>query len=391
MRPVRWGIIGAGGIARRLSACFPAAPNNVGYAIASRSGERAAAFAREFGFPVAYGSYEELVADPHVDAVYVATPHPQHLPHAQLALRAGKPTLCEKPFTVNAGEARALIATARECGVFLMEAMWTRFFPAYQRALALLAAGEIGALTYLSAEIGFRSRAGAESRLFDPGLAGGALLDVGVYPVALAADCFGGPPMRMNALAHLTAAKCPHAHLTAAKCPHAHLTAAKGDPTDRPHAHIGATGVDERLALQFGYAGGALCSLRCSIRDEMAGGAHLMGERGEITLHAPWWACQRLTVRRDGQAAAEFDFPAAAEGYEYQLEEFARLPAGGGAGDARACRWRNRWRSWRRWTQCGRRLGCGTRLSDDTSCRWDDTLGRRTTLRVFLTTLRVVC
>ena len=309
MRPVRWGIIGAGGIARRLSACFSATPNNVGYAIASRSGERAAAFAREFGFPVAYGSYEELVADPNVDAVYIATPHPQHLPHGQLALRAGKPTLCEKPFTVNAGEARALIATARECGVFLMEAMWTRFFPAYQRALALLAAGEIGALTYLSAEIGFRSRAGAESRLFDPHLAGGALLDVGVYPVALALDCFGGRPMRMNALAHLTAAKCPHAHLTAAKC---------------PHAHIGATGVDERLALQFGYAGGGIASLRCSIRDEMAGGAHLMGERGEITLHAPWWACQRLTVRRAGQAAQELDFPAVAEGYEYQLEEFAR-------------------------------------------------------------------
>ncbi len=300
MTPIRWGIIGAGGIARRLSRCFPAAPNNVGYAIASRSEERAAAFAREFGFPVVHSSYETLVADPNVDAVYVATTHPQHLSHGQLALRAGKPTLCEKPFTVNAEEARALIATARECGVFLMEAMWTRFFPAYQRALALLAAGEIGALTYLSAEIGFRSRAGAESRLFDPALAGGALLDVGVYPVALALDCFGGQPEQIGALAHL-----------------------------------GATGVDERVAMQFGFAGGArltaakcphaLASLRCSIRDEMAGGAHLMGERGEITLHAPWWACQRLTLRRDGQAAQELDFPAVAEGYEYQLEEFARL------------------------------------------------------------------
>ena len=298
--PVRWGILGAGGIARRLSACFPAAPHNVGYAIASRSGERAAAFAREFDFPVAYGSYEELVADPNVDAVYIATPHPQHLPHGQLALRAGKPTLCEKPFTVNAAEARALIATAHASGVLLMEAMWTRFFPAYQRALALLAAGEIGALTYLSAEIGFRSRAGAESRLFDPHLAGGALLDVGVYPVALAADCFGGRPMRMNAL-----------------------------------AHFGETGVDERLALQFGYAGGGIASLRCSIRDEMAGRAHLMGERGEITMHAPWWACQRLTVRHAGQATQELDFPAAAEGYEYQLEEFARLLRAGERESAR--------------------------------------------------------
>ena len=220
LRPVRWGIIGAGGIARRLSACFPAAPHNVGYAIASRSAERAAAFAREFDFPVAYGSYEELVADPRVDAVYVATPHPQHLPHAQLALRAGKPTLCEKPFTVNADEARALIATARESGVLLMEAMWTRFFPAYQQMLAWLRAGEIGALTYLSAEIGFRSRAGAESRLFDPALAGGALLDVGVYPVALAADCFGG--------------------------------AAK---TDTGAGASGAAGVDERLALPIRLRG----------------------------------------------------------------------------------------------------------------------------------------
>ena len=310
MTPIRWGIIGAGGIARRLSRCFPAAAHNVGYAIASRSGERAAAFAREFDFPVSYGSYEELVADPNVDAVYVATTHPQHLSHAQLALRAGKPTLCEKPFTVNADEARALIATAREQGVLLMEAMWTRFFPAYQQMLAWLRAGEIGALTYLSAEIGFRSRASAESRLFDPALAGGALLDVGVYPVALALDCFGGKPERIGALAHL-----------------------------------GAAGVDERLALQFGYAGGArltaakcphaLASLRCSIRDEMAGAAHLLGERGTITMTAPWWACQRVTLQRDGQDEVVRDFPAVAEGYEYQLEEFARLLRAGERENAR--------------------------------------------------------
>ena len=140
-------------------------------------------------------------------------------------------------------------------------------------------------------------------------LAGGALLDVGVYPVALALDCFGGPPRRIQVLAHL-----------------------------------GAAGVDERLALQFGYAGGAICSLRCSIRDEMAGAAHLLGERGTITMTAPWWACQRVTLRRDGQDEVVLDFPAAAEGYEYQLEEFARLlregeresaadAAGGIAGD----------------------------------------------------------
>lgn len=310
MRPVRWGIIGAGAIARRLSRCFTAAPNNVGYAIASRSEERAAAFAQEFGFPVAYGSYEELVADAQVDAVYVATPHPQHLPHAQLALRAGKATLCEKPFTVNAWGARQLIATARECGVLLMEAMWTRFFPAYQQMLEWLRAGEISSLTYLSAEIGFRSGAGPESRLFDPNLAGGALLDVGVYPVALALDCYGGKPENISALAHL-----------------------------------GATGVDERLALNFGYAGGAhltaakcphaLASLRCSIRDGMVGAAHLLGERGAITMAAPWWACQRVTLRRDGQDEVVRDFPAQAEGYEYQLEEMARLLRAGAQESAR--------------------------------------------------------
>ncbi len=330
MTPIRWGIIGAGDIARRLSACFSAAPHNVGYAIASRSEERAATFAREFGFPVAYGSYEALVADPRVDAVYIATPHPQHLPHAQLALRAGKPTLCEKPFTVNADEARALIATARESGVLLMEAMWTRFFPAYQQALEWLAAGEIGALTYLSAEIGFRSRASAESRLFDPALAGGALLDVGVYPVALAADCFGGPPVRMNALAHLTAscggevpARASYGGEVPARASYGGEVPARAAKCR--HAPLGETGVDERVALQFGYAGGAICSLRCSIRDEMAGAAHLLGERGTITMTAPWWACQRVTLRRDGQDEVVRDFPAVAEGYEYQLEEFARV------------------------------------------------------------------
>ena len=320
MTPIRWGIIGAGDIARRLSRCFPAAPHNVGYAIASRSAERAAAFAREFGFPVVHSSYEALVADPNVDAVYVATTHPQHLSHGQLALRAGKATLCEKPFTVNAGEARTLIATARESGVLLMEAMWTRFFPAYQQMLAWLRAGEIGALTYLSAEIGFRSRAGAESRLFDPALAGGALLDVGVYPVALALDCFGGQPKNISALAHLTASCGGEVPARASYGGEVPARAAKCR-----HAHIGAAGVDERVALNFGFAGGAIASLRCSIRDEMAGAAHLLGERGTITMTAPWWACQRVTLRRDGQDEVVRDFPAAAEGYEYQLEEFARL------------------------------------------------------------------
>ncbi len=291
---IRWGIIGAGDIARRLAACFAAAPNNVGYAIASRSGERAAAFAREFSFPVVHASYEALVQDPQVDAVYIATPHPQHLPHALLSLRAGKATLCEKPFTVRADEARALIVCAQERGVFLMEAMWTRFFPAYRRALEWLRAGEIGALTYLSAEIGFRSRVAVASRLFAPALAGGALLDVGVYPISLAQDCFGRPPQRLQALAHL-----------------------------------GVTGVDERISLQFGYENGALASLRASIRDALPGAAHWLGANGEITLHAPWWACQRLTLRRAGQEPQTFDFPAAAAGYEYQLEEFARCLAAG--------------------------------------------------------------
>ena len=290
MRTLRWGILGAGDIARRLSRCFAAAPNNAGYAIAARSRERAAAFAREFAFPVVHDSYEALVADPAVDAVYIATTHPQHLEQGQLALRAGKATLCEKPFTVNAAQAGALIATARERGLLLMEAMWTRFFPAYRQMLAWLRGGEIGALTYLSAEIGFRSRAGPESRLFDPQLAGGALLDVGVYPVALALDCFGAKPERSGAL-----------------------------------AHIGATGVDERLALQLGFAGGAIASLRCSIRDRLAGTAQLLGERGEIAMSAPWWACRRLTLRRDGQEEQVREFPAQAAGYEYQLEEFARL------------------------------------------------------------------
>ena len=173
---LRWGIIGTGGIARSFAADLANTDSGVVVAVGSRRLETAEAF----GTGRAYGSYEALVSDPEVDAVYVATPHPFHHANARLALEAGKPVLVEKPFTMNADEARDLVRLAREKRLFLMEAMWTRFLPHMAEIRRLLEAGELGELVTVQADHGQWFVLDPAFRLFAPELGGGALLDLGV-------------------------------------------------------------------------------------------------------------------------------------------------------------------------------------------------------------------
>jgi predicted dehydrogenase len=199
----RWGIIGTGGIAKAFARDLSYFNGHIVQAVGSRSIEKASDFALEFSGCTSFGSYEELVADPMIDAVYVATPHPQHVANTLLALNAGKPVLCEKPFAVNAIEAKTMVATARDNGVALLEAMWTRFLPHMAQVRELLQTGVIGQVVHVEADFGEYLIGDEIPRLMEPSLAGGALLDLGIYPVSFAHMVLGAPT-RITATGVLT-------------------------------------------------------------------------------------------------------------------------------------------------------------------------------------------
>ena len=190
--PLRWGVLAPGGIAHSFAAALRARTGQQLQAVASRSPSRAEAFAREFGAPTAYGSYADLVTDPDVDVVYVASPHSEHRDHALLAIEAGKAVLVEKAFTRNAAEASEVVRSARAAGVFAMEAMWTRFLPHVDVVRRCLDEGVLGEVHTVMADHGQRLYPDGPLRLSDPALAGGALLDLGIYPISFAHLVLGG-------------------------------------------------------------------------------------------------------------------------------------------------------------------------------------------------------
>jgi len=187
-----WGILGPGGIARAFAKDLTLLEGHTIGAVGSRSIDNAQGFAKDFG-GTAYGSYEELVKDPTIDAIYVATPHPAHHDNVILALNAGKPVLCEKPFAVNAGQAQAMVDTAAKNKVALMEAMWARFLPHYSKVREIIASGVLGPILSIHADHGQRLADQNIPRLVEPHLAGGALLDLGIYPISFAHMILGNP------------------------------------------------------------------------------------------------------------------------------------------------------------------------------------------------------
>ena len=189
----RWGILASGGIATAFARDLSYFNNHIVAAVGSRSQESADSFATEFPGCIAYGSYEDLVNDPTLDAIYVATPHPYHVSNTVLALNAGKPVLCEKPFTINAAEAKQMKAAADANGVALMEAMWARFLPHMHRVREILASGVLGEIWAVEADHGQRLSDYANPRHWEPSLGGGALLDLGIYPISFAHMVLGKP------------------------------------------------------------------------------------------------------------------------------------------------------------------------------------------------------
>jgi predicted dehydrogenase len=289
----RWGILGAGGIARKFVKGVQALPDHDVIAVGSRQQETADKFADEFAIPHRHAGYDALAADAEVDAIYVATPHPMHKENTLTALRAGKAVLCEKPFTINAAETQELIAEARARKLFLMEAMWTRFIPLMVEVRRLIADGAIGPIRMITADFGYRAGFRPESRAFDPALGGGALLDVGVYPISFASMLLGTPD-RIASMAEL-----------------------------------GQTGVDEQSAFILGYPGGQLAVLSTAVRTSTPQDAVIMGETGRIRIHPPFWIPKKLTLTVSGKEDEEMEIPYEANGYNYEAAEVANCVRAG--------------------------------------------------------------
>ena len=288
---VRWGILGCGGIARRMAAVLAEAKDARLIAAAARDGERAAAFAARFGADKAYGSYEELAADKTVDAVYVATIHPTHAQAVELCLRAGKAVLCEKPLTMSSEEARRLFRLAETCGVPLLEAMWTRYLPAWRRARELVREGAVGELRSMQVDFCFSSPFDPASRLFAPQLGGGALWDVGIY------GC--------HALIHMLG---------------------RDYRSLRAEGRLAPSGVDSFAALSLRFPGNVLAQMTCG-SDQMGDqAARLYGADGWLELPRMFDAQEVRLYTESGLVRTE-SFPHR-DGFAYEVEAFGRLLKG---------------------------------------------------------------
>lgn len=289
MNRIRWGVIGPGRIARKFADAVRALPDAAELAaVASGTGglARANAFGDEFDIPRRYDNYADLARDPDLDAVYIATPHTGHHDACLLAIAAGKAVLCEKPLTVNEREAAEVIAAARRQNVFLMEALWTRFLPAIRRVREWIDAGAIGPVRTVHASFGFQADLEPRSRLSDPALAGGALLDVGLYPLHLASLVFGPEPASIRSVVRL-------------------------------HPRWG---VDEHAVILLGYPDAAAAVIGSSFGLRMRNHAIIEGTAGIIEIPAPFHDAQRATLIR-GDDRETFDRPhPGGNGFVYQVE-----------------------------------------------------------------------
>lgn len=284
-REIRWGIVGPGRIAESVIGDFALVPGARAVACASRSQARADSFAERHGLDKAYGSYGAIIADAEIDALYVATPHPQHHAIALAGIAAGKALLVEKTFTATVAGAEEIVAAARARGVFVMEAMWTRFQPAIVAARELVADGAIGEVRQVQADLGVDRPYDPTDRLFDPAQGGGAMLDLGVYVVSLAQHFLGDP--------------------------------------DRTYVSgsLAPTGVDAEAGLLLGYPDGRAASLLISLRGATPGAARIQGTRGWIDIPPRFHHPDRIVLRRSGAEPEEMDRPPVGRGYAHELIE----------------------------------------------------------------------
>ena len=283
-RSYRWGILAPGNIAHKFAKGLQFVPGAELYAIGSRNGVKAQTFADQYHAPVSYDSYEALAADPEVDIIYIATPHTFHTENTLLCLEHGKAVLCEKPLAINSYQVEAMIQAAKRNNSFLMEALWSRFLPNIHKAKELAHSGKIGVINHLDADFGFKATYDPKSRLFDPSLGGGALLDIGIYPLFFALYLFGEP------------------------------IEVESD------AKLAATGVDESCKVKLKFSGGETADLFFTVTEFTPVEARIIGNLGEIMMPNRWYQPVNLAITtEDGSEDIVMDF--VGNGYNYQAVE----------------------------------------------------------------------
>ena len=284
-RPIRWGILGTGAIAAAFATALRQVTDATLFAVGSRSQTSADDFAQTYDLVRAFASYAELAADPDVDVVYIASPHTAHFEHTMLCLGAGKHVLCEKPFALNSTQTEQMVALAKHNGLFLMEAMWMRFIPLIIELRRRVDAGEIGQVRMIQADFGFRAPRNPHSRLFNPELAGGALLDLGIYPLAFSALLLGAPT-EITSL-----------------------------------ANIGTTGVDEQSAYVLKHEGGELSVLASALRTQTSMSAWVYGTDGRIHLPKQFWRAKEMVLYRNEMQPESIHLPYTGNGYQFEAQE----------------------------------------------------------------------
>ncbi len=284
-KKIRWGILGCGRIARKFSSDLKLVEDAELIAAGSRSLEAAEKFANEFPVKHLHDSYEALVKNPEVDVIYVASPHGLHFDHVMLCLDHNKPVLCEKAFALNSNQAQKMIDKARAKGIFLMEALWTKFMPHYNKVLHLVKEGQLGTIKNVLVNFGFAPIPPVPARLFDPSLGGGSLLDIGIYNIFITISVLGRPDEIMASMIPAS------------------------------------TGVDEQCSIVFKYKNGAIAQLFCSLSTNLATEADISGDKARIRLTSRFYEPSTTIEFYPGRPETKQIIPYDKEpGWGYQYE-----------------------------------------------------------------------
>jgi predicted dehydrogenase len=281
---INWGILATGWIADKFANALKVVPNAKILAVGSRNKEHAQKFAKDFDIPKFYGTYEELAADPDVDVIYVATPHPFHYENTIMCLNHNKAVLCEKPFGMDVGQVEKMISLAHQKNLFLMEAMWSRFIPAILKVKELIDNGILGEVIQLKSDFGMKFPYDVNGRLFNKALGGGSLLDIGIYPVFIALFLMGLPDEIVS------------------------------------KAIIGKTDVDESMSIIFKYKN-ALANLACTAMANTPVETEVYGTKGRIKIHYMWFFATKISLTLNDGETQKMEFPHLRNGYEYEAIE----------------------------------------------------------------------